>query len=160
MSGATPMLDRPVLPIPEDVRVGPHWSSQMVELADHIGPYQTLLLIEAFGGQRARVPIDPERNPFRAVLSEEAARTISHVYAAELFWVPTGRAALAAARRAPVIASVRAGTMTGEEATRLLGTSRRYLGQLVNQTDEGVGAKPLPGRRRQSDPRQIDMFPE
>lgn len=148
------------LPIPEDVQVGAGWVEQMVEMADHIGPLETLRLVDAFGGQRPYVSSDPERNPFRSVLSPAAIATVSRVYGGAHLWVPVGRLALARARRAPVIAAVRARQMTLSQAAQLLGTSVSYVSQLANRTGEGVGTRPLVTRAKRGDARQIDMFPD
>lgn len=57
--------------------------------------------------------------------------------------MPVGSVAMDRACRAPVIAAVRAGLLTGAEAQTILGTSRSYISQLANHTDEGKGVEPL-----------------
>ncbi|WP_156447474.1 hypothetical protein [Blastomonas sp. CCH1-A6] len=145
------------LPIPHDVAVTRRWPDQLVEMADHIGAYDALRVVERFGGQKIYVAVDPERNCLREVLNARLTRIMSHVYGRQEIDVPVARAALTEARRAPIIASVRNGDMTVAEAARILGTARTYVSQLVNRSKEAADAEPL---RRPSlrDPRQIEMF--
>jgi hypothetical protein len=117
----------------------------MLEMADHIGAYMTLLLVDRFGGMRIYVPKDftrgkvyRDRGSIREVIGDEAARKLSEIYTTEYLHIPTGRLALAQARRAPILAAVRAGRMSGNDAAKLLRTSRNYLARLVNQTREGM----------------------
>lgn len=145
------------LPLPADAKVTRKWPAQMVEMADHIGVYATLRLIEALGGQQLRVPIDPERSPFRKVLDARQVRIMAHVYGRNVLQLPVGRAALNEARRAPLIASVRNGDITVSEAARILGTARSYVSELVNGSTEAFGTQPL-RRPRRADDRQIEMF--
>ena len=37
------------LPIPENVQPGPGWTDQMREMADHIGAYPTMLIVDRYG---------------------------------------------------------------------------------------------------------------
>lgn len=145
------------LPIPHDVAMTRLWPAQLVEMADHIGAYHAMRIVERFGGQQIYVSADPERNCLREVLDARLTRIMSHVYGRQEIEVPVARAALTEARRAPVIASVRNGDMTVAEAARILGTARTYVSQLVNRSREAAGVEPL---RRPSlrDPRQIEMF--
>lgn len=145
------------LPIPADAQVTRKWPAQMVEMADHIGAYHTLRLIDAKGGEQVRVPRDPERSPFRGVLDARLCRVMAQVYGANELELPVGRAVLNEARRAPVLASVRNGDMTVREAARILGTARTYVSELVNRTAEASGAEPL-RRPKRGDDRQIEMF--
>lgn len=147
-------------PIPRDVRPGRGWCRFMVEMADHIGPYDVLRICEALGGQEVVVPVDPMRSPFRAVVGAEAARVLSRVYGRERIIIPLARVAITRARRGPVIASIRCGGLTVAAAAKALGMRRDNLSRLVNRTDEGADAAPLFRRGRKSDPRQIDMFPD
>lgn len=153
------------LPIPRDIQPDDSWTDRMLEMAEHIGPYRTLLLVDRFGGMRIYFPADHTRGKvymgkgsIRDVVGDEAAEILSRVYRREFFLVPTGKTALARARRRDIIASVRAGDTTGAEAARILETSRPYLSYLVNQTDEGKdqGEQPRPGGRR--DTAQPDLF--
>jgi len=146
------------LPIPADVSVGPGWTEQMQEMADHIGAFDTLQLVARFGGQRIWMPKDVKISPFADFLGDDAIATLAHVYGGNWYWVPVGRTALARARRAPVLAAVRAREMTGAAAAKLLGTSRTYLAHLVNATDEGSDAAPLRLPRAGADPRQLRLF--
>lgn len=125
------------LPIPVNVRVGPGWTGQMIEMADHIGPYPTLLIVARFGGQHLYIPVDPECGPLREVVGSETAAILSRIYGRERFAVPVGRSALSRARRGPVLAKVRAGKLTASAAARMIGTARSYLSHLLNHTNEG-----------------------
>lgn len=157
-------LDRPCtiddLAIPTDVRVTKKWTEQMREMAAHIGAYRTLLVIDALGGQSIDIPSDPANNRMAAVIGDEGAIIMSRIYGGNRLWVPVGRPALNEARRAGIIAAIRAGKMTIAEAAPILKTSRSYLGYLVNNTDEGEEVEPYVPRRSRHDPRQIEMFPE
>lgn len=161
--GAHPMkLDAPCtideLPIPRDVRVTRKWSEQMREMAAHIGAYRTLLVVDALGGQEIEVPVNPERNRLAQVIGDEGAVIMSRIYGRNKLKVPVGRAALNEARRGGIIAAIREKKMTIGEAVPILKTSRNYISQLVNATDEGADVAPFVPRRSRHDPRQIEMF--
>lgn len=146
------------LEIPQDVQPGTGWTAQMLELADHIGPYLTLRLVERYGGQQKY--ISRQASDFVELLGEKAADTFGFVYGGRPFQFPVGRAALQRAYAQPLIAAVLAGTMPAAEAGRRLGTSRTHMTYLVNQARDG-GCEAMPrriGRTRPVDPRQIDMF--
>lgn len=149
------------LPIPEDAGVGKGWTGQMIEMADHIGAYATLQVVAAFGGEYFYVPVDPAQNRLAEVIGPDKAAIVSHVYARERLRIPVGRAALAHARRQPVLAAVRAGALTIADAARMLGSTQPFVSHLVNQTGEGTGT-PVPPRlrrhRRAADPRQLDLL--
>jgi hypothetical protein len=153
------------LPIPTDVRPGPGWTEQMLEMADHIGAYRTLLLVERFGGMRIYVPADwslgkvyDGKGSIRDVIGEEGARILSRIYCREYLVLPTARHALSRARRQAMIASARAGDIPVSEAARRIGTTRPYLSYLVNQTDEASGDDAPPERNGRRDTSQLDMF--
>jgi hypothetical protein len=154
------------LPIPQDVQPGDGWTERMLEMADHIGAYRTLLLVDRFGGMRIYVPADwtkgkdyEGKGSIREVVGDEAARILSDIYRREYIVVPTAKTALARARRGGIIALVREGGITGADAAKLLKTSRTYLSYLVNQTDEGMapGEAPHSSRRHAGQP---DLFGE
>jgi hypothetical protein len=154
-----PTIDE--LPIPENVTPGPGWTSQMVEMADHIGPYATLLFVERYGGQQLFFTQSFVDGDLARLIGQEAAQTLREVYRGERVLMPTAKQAVAYAKRQPILAAVRAGDLTGQEATRILKTSRTYVSHLLNNTSEGTGVTPPPefrSRRRRIDPRQIDMF--
>lgn len=155
------------LPIPEDVRPGPGWTERMLEMADHIGPYRTLLLIDRFGGMRIYIPADwtkgkryEGKGSIRDVVGDQAAKILSEIYRREFFLVPTAKHALSRARRHAVIASVRAGDISGADAAKILKTSRPYLSYLVNETDEGMDGGEMPRRNGRGLAGQLDMFGE
>lgn len=145
------------LPIPEDVRPGIGWTGQMLEMADHIGAYATLLIIERFGGQIIYAPIKPTPK-YIEVLGQEKAEQFCRIYAKNRIDVPVARAALDRARRAPIIALARNGDITIGEAARRARTSRHVIKRLVNHSDEGEGVSTAALPRRPNDPRQIEMF--
>jgi hypothetical protein len=130
--------DPSTLPIPDDVQPNDRWSPLMVEIADHIGAKPTLELIACFGGQEVYVPVDPTLNPFRDVLGEEQAETLRRVFERERLTLPTGKVALARARRQGVLRRVRAGELNMSEAARILRSSRNYVSQLINKSMEGT----------------------
>ena len=131
------------LPIPRDVRVDRRWPEQLKEFSDHIGPYHALQIVDRLGGRQIRVPSDVTRSPFRDVLPQAIADKLSFVFAGCELEIPVARDALTFARRQPVIASVRAGKITGRCAAIILGTARTYVSELVNRTDEGIGYDPI-----------------
>lgn len=133
--GALPRLDE--LPIPADVRPGPGWTGQMHEMAAHIGAYATLALIAAHGGDKLRVPMAASRIPFADVLTPAQCATFARVYGGNELQLPVARHAVDRARRAVVIAAIRADKITITEAVRIIGSSRTYISHLVNHTDEG-----------------------
>jgi hypothetical protein len=152
--------DPSTLPIPDDVQPDKRWSPLMVEIADHIGARATLELVARFGGQLVYVPADPTRSPFRDALGDQAADELSRVFGRERLLLPVGRLALMHARRQGVIARVRSSELNLMEAARLLRTSRRFVGKLINQTSEGTALPAPPARRSLADPRQTDLFGE
>ena len=151
------------LPIPEDVRPTRLWPEQLLELAAHVGPYDALRVAAAVGGQRFKVPMDWEKNRLRTVVGDDAARIISQIYGGPDKWqVPRAPAALAEARRGPVLAAVRSGALTIGEAAAILQATERHISRLINQSDEGKADRawvPPRIRPRRIDPRQLDMFP-
>lgn len=147
------------IPIPDNIQPTKGWTSQMIELAAHIGPYPTIQIIQHYGGQRIYIPIDAARNPFRDIIGPARATTLSQVYGPSHFDVPKGAYALRVARRGGVLRLVRQREMTSSDAAIILGTSRTYLAYLLGRPDED--AEPpsiLPRRSVKSDPRQLDIF--
>jgi hypothetical protein len=117
--------------------VGKGWTQQMREMADHIGPYLTLLISEQFGGQQIYVAADPEKNVLRPLIGDEVARIMSEVYRRERLTIPIANTALNIARRARTLAAVRANRLTIADAARRLRSSRTYISFLINHTQEG-----------------------
>lgn len=146
------------LPIPQDVRPGRGWCPLMREMADHIGAYDTLVIVEAFGGRKVYVPADASRSPFLPLIGMEKAQTLSWVYRRETLELPTGGYALARARRAGILASVREGSLTVSQAARILGVRRDYASRLIARTDEGRNAAPAQIDQAPRDVRQGDLF--
>jgi len=145
------------LPIPADIRPGPGWTEQMREMADHIGAHATLSIVAQFGGQEVYVPRDAAASPFGDIVDQDAAATLARIYCGNKITVPVGRAAVDRARRAVVIAAVRAHRMSVAEGAKVVGTSRTYMSHLVNQTDEGQGGD-VATRIDQLEPTQRDLF--
>jgi len=152
--GELPRLDQ--LPIPRDVRTGPGWTNQMLEMADHIGAYAVLSIVARHGGEQIYVPHDAALSPFAETIDRAAATEIAQVYGGNRLLIPVARAAVSRARRAIVIAAVREKKITGAEAQKIIGTSRTYIAHLVNATDEGKDFASV-GAARQL-PSQPDLF--
>jgi hypothetical protein len=150
--------DASAYPIPADIVPGKGWSPAMLEMATHIGARATLAISERFGGEEIRVPIDPKRNPFRALIGAERAERLSAVYGGERIAIPMATVALAVARRGPLVAAVRAGRLSVTDLARALGMRRDSASKLVNATSEGIGATPAAIGEPAVDPRQLDMF--
>ena len=148
------------IPIPADVKPHASWPPMMLEMAAHIGPYDTLRIVDAFAGQEVYVPLDARRSPFTDIVGTDKAAVLAHVYGRERLPIPTGRNALLRARRQGVIAAIRAHRMTVVEGAAILRTARRHLSRLVNQSDEGTDAEPVPILERPRDHRQLEMFGE
>lgn len=130
-------------PIPQEARSGgPGWGAQMIEMADHIGARATLLICENFGGRNVYIPLDPALNPFIEIIGEKKAAIISQVYPRERLAIAAAKIALNMARRAGVIAAVRAGQLSLADAAIIMGTDHTYASHLLNHTDEGVGVAP------------------
>ncbi len=146
------------LPIPIDAKAHRSWPPIMLEIAAHIGAYDTLRLVDAYAGQRLYVPIDASRSRLGELIGSEKAAIMSQVFGVETLLIPSGRRPLERARRAGVIALVRTKKMTVSEAAALLRMAPRHLTTLINKTDEGTDAEPLLTLERPRDARQLEMF--
>ncbi|WP_370176256.1 hypothetical protein [Sphingobium abikonense] len=146
------------LPIPPDAKPHASWPPLMLDMAAHIGAYAALQIVDALAGQYVYVPVDPSRSPFAEIVGAEKAAVMAHVYGRERLPIPSGRNALMRARRAGVIALVRAHKMTVSEAAARLRMPVRHLSTLINKTDEGTDAEPALLLERPRDTRQLDMF--
>lgn len=156
---ARPRTLRPEdIPIPADARADAGWPPLMLDMAAHIGAYDTLRIVDAFAGQDVYMPIDPARCPFLPIVGEAKAATLAHVYGRERLPIPSGRNALMKARRAGIIALIRARRMTVVDGAAILRMPRRHLSTLVNRADEAVDAAPAVLPRPPRDPAQLDMF--
>jgi hypothetical protein len=132
------------IPIPECPQIKPSlWGEQMIEMADHIGPYHTLIIHDRFGGQKFRVPMEEAKSPVRSLLGHNLSPIFTWVYGGQVLVIARARKALEHARRAGIIAAVRAGHITGLDAAVVIGTDRKFVSYLVNHTDEGHGVKPV-----------------
>jgi hypothetical protein len=146
------------MPIPREVAPGPGWSAQMREMAEHIGAYETLLICDRYGGQEVYIPADATKNPFLPLVGAAKAKALSWAYRRDTLAIPTAGYALRRARRAGIIAAVRAGQVTVAEAAKILGLRRDYASKLINQTEEGREVAPAPIGLPRVDPRQTSIF--
>ena len=139
------------LPIPDRVQIVPSiWGQQMIEMADHIGAYHTLLVHDRFGGQVLSIPLEEARNPLRRILGPDLSAEFTRIYGGTRgLQIAQAARALRHARRAGVLAAVRAKLISASEAAVVIGTSRSMVSYLINKTSEGVGVSPvgLPERR-------------
>lgn len=154
-TGDLPRYDE--LPIPSEVSVGTGWSPLMVEIADHIGPYATLKLLERYGGEHFRISRASRRNPFVEAIGEEAARVFCEAFHGEKIDLPTGHDAIWRARAKPIINRVRHGALTIADAARILRVRRTRIHAVLAEGD-AAGEPPRRRKGREPDPRQIDMF--
>lgn len=146
------------LPIPDDVQPDKRWSPLMLEMAAHIGPAATLRFCEHFGGRELRVSHRADRHQFGAVLTDEQGAAFAHAFGRERINVPVATQAILAARRAGVLAAVRASRLTVGEAAVICRTPRRYISDLLNHSDEGTDAMPVVAPSSPRDPRQLDLL--
>lgn len=146
------------LPIPDDVRPDRSWSELMLHMAAHIGPRATLALCDRHGGRVLAVsPNTVER--LADVLTPVERTNFAHAFAGERLSIPVASRPILHAKRAGIVAAVRAGRLTGADAAVICRTPRRHISKLVNQTQEGSDAAPIvPLPQRAHDPRQLDMF--
>lgn len=156
-------LDPPIrlhdLPIPPESKPTRRWSPQMIEMADHIGPYRTLLILDRLGGQRVFVPRDPANNRMAEVIDREGVAIMSRIYGGTEILLPTAREVLAEARRAPVIAAIRRGEITKNEAIPILGIALKRLVGILNRSCEGTADHYSVGPvLRPRDENQLDLF--
>lgn len=140
--------------IPDDVEPCSAWTESMLEMAEWIGATATLRLIAAFGGIELYVPVEiTDDHPIAEAIGIDAARRLVAIYGRERLDLPAGNPAIATARRQHVLAQVTAGTLSKQKAARMLGTSTRYVRQLL-AAPRIVRQLGLP-RPRQA---QLDLF--
>jgi hypothetical protein len=131
------------LPIPEDVQPSKLWTASMREMADHIGPYATMQIVDCWGGLELYVPRSAETWHVARLIGQTAAQKLCSTYGRERLPIPRARAAVASAKRQGIIAAVRAKRLSLTEGAHILRTSRTYLSALVNGSDEGTLALPF-----------------
>jgi len=153
-----PSID--TLPIPDDARPDRSWSQRMLEMAAHIGARPTLAIVEAFGGDYLYISKDPARSPLSGILDTDAINKFTFAYGGTMVAIPTGAAAIRKAKRAGLIAAVRAGKISAADAARIMRMSRTYVSHLINATDEGTDAVPAVQLPSVTDTRQMDLFAE
>jgi hypothetical protein len=71
------------LPIPIDVQPDSSWTDVMIELADHIGAYAALLLVDAKGGTDPYIPVNAVGSRFAPIIGEDKAAILHRVYGLE-----------------------------------------------------------------------------
>lgn len=146
------------LPIPADVKPDDKWPMQLVEMADHIGAYATLLIAERFGGRDLYIAKTTDHYRIDDLIGKDKGDVIRWVYGATRVTIPTAKELLTRVRREPVIAMARKNFISVTEAARRCKTTRSYMSYLMNRTDEGKGIDPPPPPRPPRDLRQIEMF--
>ena len=148
------------LPIPPDVTETAYFSPLMLDLAGHIGVYDTLRLCDAFGGRYLYLALRGPKDELVDLLGRDKAELMCRIYGLETLLVPTARAALAHARRAPILRQVMSGERSAHDAAAMIDTSVEYIYKLVKQLRDGCAARgePLLRRVRQVDPRQTDLI--
>jgi hypothetical protein len=119
------------LPIPQDIEPDDSWPASMLAMAEHIGPYATMLVADRFGGLDLYMPQDPARSPVSAVIGPEKAGILCRMYQREGLPVPAAAQALRRARQRDLLRAVRDRKVSLTEAAYVLRTSRRYLLKLV-----------------------------
>ena len=138
-----PIIRLDDLPLPERLQPDDSWGRQMLEMADHIGPFYTLTIYEARAGERVWIPKDVSINPFINIVPAPIVETLSEIYGGDWVWIGCAKSQIRRAKRAGVLAACRAGHINGAQAAIILGTSRTYASHLLNQTTEGVGMAPI-----------------
>jgi hypothetical protein len=147
------------LPIPLDVQPGKYWTEVMLELSAHIGPYATLVLVDALGGTDPYIPVCTVDSKYAPIIGEEKAAILHKVYGLERLQLPVAGDALRHARRAGVLAAIRAGDLTLTEAAKIRDMgSRAYISYLLNHTGEGTEAKALAVQPGRLGSRQLALF--
>lgn len=151
------------LPIARDVTPNRHWTDSMREMAAHIGAYETMLIVDRFGGMPLLTTKNPELCGAWPLIGAEKTRILCKVYVREAIQVPVAHAAIRHAKMQGVVAAIRARRLTLSEAVMVLReggvrTSTIRLNKLVNQTDEGLGIDPWTPRRSATDPAQTSIF--
>jgi hypothetical protein len=132
------------IPIPERVQVEPSfWGVQMMEMADFIGAYHTLLIHDRFGGHKIYVPMSESKSPVRGILGHNLSHVFTDIYGGQHLEIASARRVLDRARRAGLLAAVRAGHITGQDAAAVIGIARTHVSYLINHTNEGEGVKPI-----------------
>jgi hypothetical protein len=146
------------LPIPQDVAVDETWCWTLHEMADHMGAFAVLQLVDQIGGLQLYIPKSADGWFVSDIIGRAAADILAHIYIGEKLDLPVGRTELFGARAGPLIAAIRADQMTYTEAAFALHTSRKHIWHLVKRTPRAWGVKP---RLRQSadDLAQLSLFP-
>lgn len=124
----------------------------MIEMADHIGPQATLLLLERFGGEEIRISrTDRQRARFAEAIGDEAARVFQEAFAPSKLDLPVAFDAIRRAKGKPLIDQVRARQLSVAEAARILKVSRKRIHDWMTEADSKVKKRLFDGnppRRR------------
>lgn len=124
-----PRLDD--IPIPPRVRIDEaRWPSLLVEIADHIGAYAALKIVDAYPGCYIYVPMDHALSPFTRLIGEELARVISHVFGRERLPIPL-RGVVTHVRRCQLAYLYRAGKITLQVASAVGEMHVRHMCRLA-----------------------------
>lgn len=147
------------IPIPDDVQPDTSWSQLLLEIAEIIGPRDTLRLVDAIGGREVYFAKSGPMPELLQLFGNEKAEALNYHFMGDWFELPTAKLALTRARRGAIIAAVRDEKMTAGQGASILNIGTRYMRHLVKRGEEGQDAVPLLLKRK-VDPRQIDMFPD
>lgn len=151
------------LPIARDVTPNRHWTDSMREMAAHIGAYETMLIVDRFGGLPLLTTKNPELCGAWSLIGPEKTRILCKVYVREAIQVPVAHAAIRHAKMQHILAAIRARRLSLSDAVMALRaggirTSTIRLNKLVNQTDQGRDVPPWTPRRSAADPAQTSIF--
>ncbi|KKC24865.1 hypothetical protein WP12_16660 [Sphingomonas sp. SRS2] len=118
----------------------------MRELAEYIGAANVLLLCERFGGQEIYIPARLSNRPHRVaeLVGDQAFQILIEQYASCRLQIATAHASIRRAKRASVIAAARVGQISISTAAVIIGSTRPYTSELVNNSTEGFGINPGP----------------
>ncbi|ARR54776.1 hypothetical protein HY78_15700 [Rhizorhabdus wittichii DC-6] len=127
----------------------------MRELAEYIGAANVLLLCDRFGGQAIYIPARRPSKPHHVakLIGEDAFQILIEKFASCRLQIATAHAAIRRAKRASVIAAARAGQISISTAAIIIGSSRPYTSELVNNSTEGFAINPGPLPR----PRELGL---
>lgn len=130
------------LPIPEDATIGVGWSPFMVELADHIGAYATLKLLDALGGESIRVSgTEAQRELFAAAIGAEKAAAFQSAFKGCKLDLPVARDAIVRAKSKPVLQAVAQEKLNTVDAARILRVARTRIWTLLNEPSRATAAR-------------------
>lgn len=122
------------LPIPEDATAGLGWSPLMLEIADHIGPYATLKLLDALGGEHIRVSgTAAQRELLAAAIGAVKSTVFQNAFRGCKLDLPVARYAMLRAKGRPVLQAVAQRELKIADAARILGVGRTRVHDLLSE---------------------------